>query len=138
MRIKGSLFCTFLLLCSLTLSFVSCNKEEEEYEDFLDGTIWVLDFGERRYFNDVEVYGRVLYFEKGKGGLYYYDKNEKSVLLIEHIESYKIVSDIEAVIKAYDCYNDFNVKKLVYKGNNLTYGNTNYRCAVKSKAHYFD
>lgn len=64
-------FSLFLLLCEVILFFASCSKDEEIVNDYLDETVWIVDYhGERRHISGKTVCGKVMYFQHGKGGLY--------------------------------------------------------------------
>ena len=129
-------FSLFLLLCVVIIFFASCSKDEEIVNDYLDETVWIVDYhGELRHFSGKTVCGRVMYFQHGKGGLYEYDENDKVFYAIDIFESYRIINENEAQIKL--C-NSSEVVKVRYEGTRLNYRDCYYDRAIKSKGHYFD
>lgn len=125
----------FLLSCVVILLFTSCVKGEDEIKDCLDETVWIVDYHGERPLNDNKVCGRVLCFQHGKGGIYYYDENDKAFYAIDIFESYRIINENEAQIKL--C-NSSEVVKVRYEGTRLNYRDCYYDRAIKSKGHYFD
>lgn len=125
----------FLLSCVVILLFKSCVKGEDEIKDCLDETVWIVDYHGERPLNDKKVCGKVMYFQHGKGGIYYYDENDKAFYAIDIFESYRIINENEAQVKL--C-NSSEVVKVRYEGTRLNYRDCYYDRAIKSKGHYFD
>ena len=133
-RLK-SFTCIFVLLCVSCFVLASCSKDEAEIKDYLDETVWIVDYHGERPLNDKKVCGRVLYFQHGKGGVYYYDEKDKAFYVMDIFESYRIINENEAQIKL--C-NSSEVVKVRYEGTRLNYRDCYYDRAIKSKGHYFD
>ena len=145
MRIKGSLFCTFLLLCSVAMSFASCSKDEE-YEDYLDGTIWMVKFlKDTNYsYGGKPLGGEILYFHDGKGEYYYIDQDYKVIAIYEMFDSYRIINEKHAEVvvnSAFGTNMDGSRRKvdIQYSPQVLYYnGRDVFERAVRSKSFYFD
>ena len=111
-----------LLLCvSLVVTlFSSCDKDDD-YEDFLDETIWVCD-------------KRLVYFHDGKGEYYFLDDSLKAEIFHEFYDYYKVVNEKEAIVKLKSNF----ICKLYYHVNYINFRNIRFYRSPRSKHYYFD